>query len=204
VAKYSVRDIFGHFVKPKARQGDLCPHQCCRNRRVHPDKLPVMLRPDMVRRLPEETLVEHYARVSDDPKAARQALAAIDKREQRDKAKTARAQGAKERAFARKLERHEHVERELLAAEKATSGNLVNKAGVRAGVSDVSLFTGSEARAMRYASGDLLAYWEDHPRPSSGLMSQNATVRARARGRSDMGRVERKRPRSHTGYADIY
>jgi len=199
VARYSIRDLLGHFVKPKARQGDLCPHACCRNRRVHPDRLPVMLKPDMVRRLPEADLIEHYGRVADNPRAAAQALRAIDKRDQAAKVKEARARGAGERKAAARMARDSEVEQAFLAAEAATNGNMVNRKGVRAGVSAQSLMTGSEARAMRYAHDDLLAYWERHPRPSAGLRSSNPRVVRRARARSDIGRQERRRPAVYDG-----
>jgi len=33
---YSVRDLLGHFVRPRSARGKMCPHACCRNKRVHP------------------------------------------------------------------------------------------------------------------------------------------------------------------------
>ena len=40
---YNVRDLLGHFVKPRAAKGKMCPHACCRNKRVHPGNMPVIL-----------------------------------------------------------------------------------------------------------------------------------------------------------------
>lgn len=58
----------------------------------------------------------------------------------------------------------DHVATEQLAAEEATNGYLVNKAGERAGVHGWDLFTGPEATARKYASDELRAYWQTHGR----------------------------------------
>lgn len=54
----------------------------------------------------------------------------------------------------------------MRAAETETNGNLVSAEGRAAGVGAESLFTGSTARAFRYASYELLDFWGLHPRPS--------------------------------------
>jgi hypothetical protein len=35
---YDIRDLLGHFVKPREREGEMCPHACCRGRRPHPER----------------------------------------------------------------------------------------------------------------------------------------------------------------------
>jgi hypothetical protein len=47
------------------------------------------------------------------------------------------------------------------------AGSLLNPRGRAVGTSERSLFTGSEDRAMRYASQELLNYWQEHPRPTA-------------------------------------
>jgi hypothetical protein len=58
----------------------------------------------------------------------------------------------------------DHVETSYWAAEDATKGYLVNKAGEAAGVHPRELFSGPEARARKYASPELLAFWHAHGR----------------------------------------
>lgn len=51
----------------------------------------------------------------------------------------------------------------MMEAEEAL-GYLTNKAGTAAGIDPASLFSGPEARARKWASEELLRWWEDHPR----------------------------------------
>jgi hypothetical protein len=95
-----------------------------------------------------------------------------------------------QRNKARALERSEHVEREWLAAEAATRGNMVNARGRSIGISERSLFTGSENRALRYASRELINYWQEHPRPTAASMSGNYLVRQKAVAGSNLGRQQ--------------
>lgn len=43
---------------------------------------------------------------------------------------------------------------------------MLNRRGREAGIDERPLFRGPEARARKYASEELLNYWEDHPRPT--------------------------------------
>jgi hypothetical protein len=43
---------------------------------------------------------------------------------------------------------------------------MLNKAGQRAEVNERSLFTGPESRMRKYASPELIEYFESHPRPT--------------------------------------
>ncbi|MGH3010157.1 MAG: hypothetical protein ACRDLM_12235 [Gaiellaceae bacterium] len=58
----------------------------------------------------------------------------------------------------------DEADRQYFAAEDATRGNVINAAGVRADVSAISLFTGPESRARKYASEELLQWWQDNER----------------------------------------
>lgn len=58
----------------------------------------------------------------------------------------------------------EHAELSYLAAEDYCRGHMLNRAGQAAKVSYRSLFTGPESRARKYASEDLLRYWQENGR----------------------------------------
>jgi hypothetical protein len=60
----------------------------------------------------------------------------------------------------------DRIYRAFVQAEDATNGYLLNKAGQRAGIDPRSLFTGNEARARRYASPELLEWWDQNGRPT--------------------------------------
>jgi hypothetical protein len=49
-------------------------------------------------------------------------------------------------------------------AEDATNGRLVNAEGRARGIDPLSLFMGTNARAMRWASEELIEHWRSHPR----------------------------------------
>ena len=57
-----------------------------------------------------------------------------------------------------------YVQAQFLAAEQDARGHLLSKAGKAAGVDPRSLFSGPIARARRYASEELLAFWDQHGR----------------------------------------
>ncbi|MBT2226268.1 phage minor head protein [Nonomuraea sp. NEAU-A123] len=56
------------------------------------------------------------------------------------------------------------VHMQFLAAEDATRGVLLSKAGLAAGVPERSLWSGNARTARAYASEELLRWWGDHPR----------------------------------------
>jgi hypothetical protein len=186
VARYNVRDVFRHFVKPRSAAGDACPHSCCRGYRIHPANLPLTLKPGILRRLSDDELSEHYGKHAGCDRCRHQVEKELDRR---DRVQAARkATGQRNRTLG--LERAEHVEREWLAAEAATRGNMVHARGRAIGVSERSLFTGSEDRAMRYASRELINYWSEHPRPTAASMSGNVRVRQKAYAGSNLGRQQ--------------
>jgi hypothetical protein len=58
----------------------------------------------------------------------------------------------------------DYLYRQWLAAENATNGNLVNNEGRARGIEPESLFHGPEARARRWASDELKAWWDANGR----------------------------------------
>ncbi|WP_328438276.1 phage minor capsid protein [Nocardia puris] len=79
-----------------------------------------------------------------------------------------RGQGYSGKSFA-ELARHAHKDQAYqhwLAAEEATNGYMLSRAGERAGVDPRTLWFGNAATAERYASEELRAYWDLHGRPT--------------------------------------
>lgn len=68
-----------------------------------------------------------------------------------------RAKETKAQAVRRSYDEFTHVN--YLKAEKATRGNMLNRAGKAAGVDPLELFTGPVSRARRYASEELQRWW---------------------------------------------
>lgn len=58
----------------------------------------------------------------------------------------------------------EHAHQAYLDAEDVTRGSLLNRAGQAAGIHPASLFTGPETSARKYASEELLGYWQERGR----------------------------------------
>ena len=58
----------------------------------------------------------------------------------------------------------DHARESYDRAEGATRGHLLSPAGRAAGVDPRSLFTGPESRARKYASRELLDYWQENGR----------------------------------------
>jgi hypothetical protein len=174
-----VRDLLGHFALKRDR-GKMCPHACCRNKRVHPENMPVILPNKLLRRASDEDLAEHYSRVSHgdtekDRKAEAQVLHEMDRRDQverqrkeREQTRERRGEAVKNNRAARNQEREAHVENEYVRAEETTRGNMVNAKGRARGVDPRRLFTGRESEARRYASDELLEYFAEHGRPTAG------------------------------------
>jgi hypothetical protein len=68
-------------------------------------------------------------------------------------------------ALSRDAFKHD-VQRQVIDAENATNGYMLNPDGKQAGIDPWSLFTGTEARARRYSSPELREYWDQHGRPT--------------------------------------
>jgi hypothetical protein len=58
------------------------------------------------------------------------------------------------------------VYRQWRAAEAATNGYMLNRAGQRGGIDERSLFVGPESRVRKYASPELIDWFQAHPRPT--------------------------------------
>jgi hypothetical protein len=163
---YNIRDRFGHWVAPPSRINGVCPHACCRNRRAHPRSLPVVLDKQYLRSLNETDLtaeLDQYIHYTDKrAKAFGQITAEFDRRDRAERAAARR----KDRQRERSQEHYDEVYRQYLAAEAATNGYLLNRAGLAAGINERSLFTGPEARVRKYASPELLDYFSTHGRPT--------------------------------------
>jgi hypothetical protein len=175
VARYNTRDLIGHFVAPVSSAGKMCPHACCRNKRVHPANMPVILPNRLLRRASDDDLADHFKRTSDNERAQAQVLHEMDRRDSLEQLRHDRALETKRRIFARRVERAEEVDRAWERAESATRGNMLNKAGRAADIDERSLFTGPESRARRYASEELLNHWQASPRPTAAYFAGKDT-----------------------------
>lgn len=184
---YNIRDLLGHFVKvpPDKNEDGMCPHPCCRGKRPHPDRFPVMLPKGLPARMTDHELEQHFQKpgVGDNPRAVKQVLGELDKREKRrdldlrsptEQRRDARAQRADEYRA--------HLENEWTAAESATRGNMVNKRGQARGVDPRAFWTDKSLRD-RYASDELRAYLDRHPVVSAREFGSDRAQAAGARRR---------------------
>lgn len=165
---YSVRDILGHFVKPRSAKGKMCPHACCRNKRVHPENMPVILPNKLLRRASDEDLAEHYRRLghghtAKDERGRAQVLHEMERRDNEAR----RREAIENTRAAQRQEREAAVEDVFVRAEAATAGNLVNVKGRARGIDPRRLITGREADFRRYASDEALEYFATHHRPTA-------------------------------------
>lgn len=186
IVSREARDQLGHWVAPPGMRGHPCPHACCRGRREHPHKLPVRLDRDYLRSLSEqqiETELERYYKYRDDsPRGAAGWKAVSAEVDRRDAAAHRRR-----RYLAAREEHQDEVYRQWLAAENATNGYMLNKAGKKAGINERSLFTGPESRVAKYASPELIEWFESHPRPTRETFTNNAKQRRDALSRRRIG-----------------
>lgn len=97
--------------------------------------------------------------------------------ERREQARRDRGQARRD---AVRAEWHELAYSDYLAAEAECRGELVNRAGVAAGVRDgFALWSGPRAIAERYATDELLEWWLTHPRVTVGEYSAQRARAAR-------------------------
>jgi hypothetical protein len=164
---YNVRDLLGHFVKPRSAQGDMCEHACCRGRRAHPTGTPKILPSKALRHASDENLAARYASIEGGSKKAERGRAQIlhemERRDTDAKAKDSRAHAK----YSRQLEQAEVREAGYVAAENATRGSMVNRKGQSRGVNPRTLIYGREAEFERYASDELKEYFTVHHRPTA-------------------------------------
>jgi hypothetical protein len=164
--RYDVRDRFGHYVNPVSAGGRMCPHKCCQGKRSHPDKVPVKLDRTVLRSMSEPELeaeLRTYSHYGETHEAGlKQVIAELDRRDRAEQA----AQRRRHRRESANSEYQDEVYRQWLHAENATKGVMLNKAGLKAGIDERSLFTGPEVRVRKYASPELIEWFESHPRPT--------------------------------------
>lgn len=164
------RDLLGHWVAPPKMRQHPCPHSCCQGKRVHPENLPVKLDRAYLRTLSNaevERELDMYAQYTETREQGfMQLLAEVDRREESGRRAEARRDRARRRRGEREQEWRDEVYRQWLHAENQTRGVMLNKAGIRAGVDERTLFTGPESRVEKYASPELIEYFESHPRPT--------------------------------------
>ena len=111
------------------------------------------------------------------------ATAAAVMAESRRRERLERAQAARD---AERATWAEAAHAQYLAADAVCRGVLLSRAGKRAGVSEWSLWSGPETRAMKYASEELREFWYANPRVTVGRYRAQATS-GRAAQREDTG-----------------
>ena len=84
--------------------------------------------------------------------------------QRRDDEATAKGNPAAARD-SRQLEQADAVEASYIAAENATRGNMLNRKGRAHDINPRALITGREADFRRYASDELMEYYQTHHRP---------------------------------------
>ncbi len=174
---YNVRDLLGHFVKPRSAGGDMCEHACCRGRRQHPKGQAVLLPSKALRRASDDVLMARYSQHQGegkrDERIRAQVLHEMDRRDTAARARDTRAHAK----FSRQLEQAEAVEASYVAAEAETRGNMVNAKGRARGVNPRTLITGQEADFERYASDELKEYYSTRHRPTAAGLAGRADTR---------------------------
>lgn len=186
--RYNLRDQLGHYVDRADAADRPCHHSCCAGKRVHPANLPVKINRQYLRHLSDEDLETELGQYSDfaDTHEAGflQIVAEIDRRDESAKLAAARKARARERRQQRESDYRDEVYRNWLMAEAETNGYMLNKAGKAAGIDERSLFTGPESRVAKYASRELLDFFDAHPRPTrASYLGSAAERRAHLAGR---------------------
>lgn len=160
---YDVRDLLGHFVRlpPRKNRDGMCPHACCKGKRPHPDRFPVLLPTGLLHSMSDEDLIAHFNKpgVGDNGKAVVQVTRELERREHRDHAREMKRINRSNKDEEYRL----YLEGQWVAAEEATRGNMTNKKGRARGIDPRSLWTANDATRARYASEELRAYWDAHP-----------------------------------------
>ncbi len=138
--------------------------------RVHPLDKPVVLPNKYLRNASDEQLAAHYSRsmgdTAHDEAARDQVLHEMQRRDRMQERREATEERRWQRYTARRMQRAEAIDSAWLAAETGTKGVMLNQRGREAGVNERTLFTGPESRARKYASEELLNWWETHSRPT--------------------------------------
>lgn len=183
MARYNVRDLLGHWVAPRSGQGKMCPHACCRNKRVHPANMPVILPNRLLRRASDDDLAEHYQRVSpssptpQQEAAQAQVLYEMERRDRTERQRESHREAVASTRAARSMERESEFERISAQAEAYTRGYLVSPAGRAAGIGDREILAGREATFRRYASDEAREFFSSTPRPTAAYLRSGKDTR---------------------------
>lgn len=179
VGYYDRRDLFMHWIRRDQQERRPCTHACCRGMRAHPERYPVTRRNAYLRHASDQELAGYYGRHGDDTPADQrvrdQILGEMQRRDIRQERREAAEERRRTRYAASRAERRAVIENEYVRAEAATNGYMLNQRGREAGVEPRTLFTGPENRARKYASEELLEYWESTPRPTQAMFEGRDT-----------------------------
>ncbi|MFD8611071.1 phage minor capsid protein [Streptomyces sp. NPDC059631] len=124
-----------------------------------------------------------WGALADDAQFAAELAEEIARQSARDAAVAAGEVPQITRAEARRMY-EEYVYRQMLAADDALNGNLLNSKSRAAGHSPLSLFSGPAHVAYSRASDDLKAWWAEHPRLTQAEFVEQATGQAQRWGAS--------------------
>lgn len=119
------------------------------------------------RHVTDEELFATFGRHSSESKRDEAIRAQVLAEAQRRDVRNERAAAAAQRRRGRVLERQAENDRVFAEAETATVGYMLNRRGVEAGIDPKTLFSGTtaaaDARRKKYASEELLDYFERNP-----------------------------------------
>jgi hypothetical protein len=176
---YNRRDLFSHSIRKEEPARRPCLHACCRGMRPHPEGYPVVKRNAYLRYSSDKELQGYYNRHQADTEADErvrsQVLAEMQRRDVADERREAAEERRRRRWTARRMERAEAIEQGWRAAEEATKGNRLNRRGRESSIDERTLFRGPESRARKYASEELLNWWEWNPRPTEAYFQGEET-----------------------------
>lgn len=180
-----MRDLLGHWVRlpPRKNEDGMCPHACCKGRRPHPDRFPVMLPKSLLRTMSQAELEAHFEKpgVGGNGRAVRQVIGEMERRERASKA---REQRASHRA-SKDDEYRVYLEDQFVRAEASARGNLLTRRGQARGIDPRAMWTSRQLRD-RYASDEAKAWFDAHPPVSKAEFSggEASQVRGARRRRS--------------------
>lgn len=164
MAYYNRRDLFSHWVRKDEPANRPCQHACCRGMRAHPEGYPVVKRRAYYRHVSDEELFATFGRHgSESPRDEKIRAQVLAEAQRRDVRAERREQAARRRS-GRVAERQAERDRVFAEAETATVGYMLNRRGREAGIDPRTLFyASSERQRKKYASEELLDYFERNP-----------------------------------------
>lgn len=199
MARYDRRDRLQHWVRKEQPEQRHCSHACCRGYHEHPKNWPVLPQKRALRRASDYELASHFARVSrgrtgEHRTAENQVLAEMQRRDDVQRAKEARAEQRRQAVAgnraAAQMDREAAAHSIRMQAEAATGGYLVGPEGRARGISDAEILTGREDVFIRYATREAKDFFAENPRPTGAYLRYGRDTRVKY---SD--RPTRRRPR---------